>query len=600
MKKQVLPSINVPMSEKTGDVSFPWYMFFKKMSEKTGGAKVYVADTETGEPGTDAKVENIGTDEIARLKFTIPQGDIGPQGPQGIQGPQGERGDIGPYITNCITEIPQDIKLELADGVLTLKAGSKVYIPNGSGIFDTYIIPNDLTYTRSGVDTLFLFIRTDTYTIGISGLNSISSGSTDSLAGTQYHTWYDTANNLIKRYATDTNTPDRYDSLPIAIIKVGETQIESIDQVFNGFGYIGSTVFVLPGVKGLIPNGRNEDGTLKSNLVTSNKVLTNTYTGTNSNLYFGFVNNAVYFQSGASISYNAAANTTTWNAAIIAKTNATSGKITEFESKPTFHAVDYSDFEELDNSAVHKTGDETVAGTKTFTAPYLQVTNAAGTGGSGIKLSDSNGKGSSELVHYYTGGNYYTRLVSRNTTANKYAYIEIIAGDDGNMKFTNVNLTSMTAPTPSSASNDTNIATTAWVRDLFEALYPVGAIYVTSSNSTTCPLASIVKKSDGSNSTWSLVSSGKALWTGTGSNGNSTIAAGLPNITAGGILTSVAAKSGATTGVTKAVNGLDSGGYWNGGVGAGTFDASKSNSIYGNSTTVQPPAYVVNVWRRTE
>lgn len=34
-------------------------------------------------------------------------------------------------ITNCITEIPQDIKLELKDGTLTLKAGSKVYIPNG-------------------------------------------------------------------------------------------------------------------------------------------------------------------------------------------------------------------------------------------------------------------------------------------------------------------------------------------------------------------------------------------------------------------------------------------------------------------------------------
>ena len=29
--------------------------------------------------------------------------------------------------------------------------------------------------------------------------------------------------------------------------------------------------------------------------------------------------------------------------------------------------------------------------------------------------------------------------------------------------------------------------------------------------------------------TWTLVSSGKALWTGTGSNGNTTIAAGLPN-----------------------------------------------------------------------
>ena len=36
-----------------------------------------------------------------------------------------------PYTTNRILEIPQDIKLELNNGTLTLKAGSKVYVPNG-------------------------------------------------------------------------------------------------------------------------------------------------------------------------------------------------------------------------------------------------------------------------------------------------------------------------------------------------------------------------------------------------------------------------------------------------------------------------------------
>lgn len=33
-----------------------------------------------------------------------------------------------PYTTN---RIPQDIKLELNNGTLTLKAGSRVYVPNG-------------------------------------------------------------------------------------------------------------------------------------------------------------------------------------------------------------------------------------------------------------------------------------------------------------------------------------------------------------------------------------------------------------------------------------------------------------------------------------
>ncbi len=30
------------------------------------------------------------------------------------------------------------------------------------------------------------------------------------------------------------------------------------------------------------------------------------------------------------------------------------------------------------------------------------------------------------------------------------------------------------------------------------------------------------------------------------------------------------------------------------------FNASKSNSIYGKSTTVQPNCYVVNIWERIE
>ena len=51
---------------------------------------------------------------------------------------------------------------------------------------------------------------------------------------------------------------------PIAIAKVGTENWTSIEQVFNGFGYIGSTVFALPGVKYQFADGRNEDGTYKS------------------------------------------------------------------------------------------------------------------------------------------------------------------------------------------------------------------------------------------------------------------------------------------------------------------------------------------------
>lgn len=113
------------------------------------------------------------------------------------------------------------------------------------------------------------------------------------------------------------------------------------------------------------------------------------------------------------------------------------------------------------DTLVHKTGNETIGGTKTFTAQYLQVKTTAGAGGSGISIFDSNNKGSSNLEQYYTGGKYYTRLVSRNATADKYGYLQIVAGDDGSMDV-NMSVDSITAPTPAVSSNSTNVATTAW------------------------------------------------------------------------------------------------------------------------------------------
>lgn len=127
------------------------------------------------------------------------------------------------------------------------------------------------------------------------------------------------------------------------------------------------------------------------------------------------------------------------------------------------------------------------------------------------------------------------------------------------------------------------------VNDL-ETMYPVGSVYI--GTQSTCPMASLIE-----GSMWQLVSSDRALWTGNGSNGNSTIEAGLPNITG-----NITATRGTGTGAFATGNKVDNGQPWDGdGLGATNvwFDASRSSSVYGKSSTVQPPAYVVNVWRRT-
>ena len=137
----------------------------------------------------------------------------------------------------------------------------------------------------------------------------------------------------------------------------------------------------------------------------------------------------------------------------------------------------------------------------------------------------------------------------------------------------------------------TNAQSGTAVAGLLEAIYPVGSVYI--GTQSTCPMSTVM-----SGTTWTLVSSGKALWTGDGTNGNTTINAGLPNITGetDNIFKNSSSSTGAfrSTATDKVKSTAGNSNSYN-----LTFDASLSNSIYGNSTTVQPPAYVVNVWRRT-
>ena len=175
------------------------------------------------------------------------------------------------YTTNRILEIPQDIKLELNDGTLTLKAGSKLRRLTG----EEYIVKNDFSLNTSyyGFNQTCLIIPSPDNDLPNTGLETPNidicvSGTTipTSTAG-QYCLFFKT--DTKEYYWTSDNgvTWERRayaEFFPIAIAKVGTENWTSIEQVFNGFGYIGSTVFALPGVKYQFADGRNEDGTYKS------------------------------------------------------------------------------------------------------------------------------------------------------------------------------------------------------------------------------------------------------------------------------------------------------------------------------------------------
>ena len=123
-------------------------------------------------------------------------------------------------------------------------------------------------------------------------------GSTDGVPTTNnYNRAYDYTNNLMY-YRTSTGwiMANTY-SLPIALITSTNGYITSIDQVFDDFGFIGSTLYGLPGIKGLNPNGFDNGAYANRERILGNVAI---YTNTNtvSEAAFGFDGTKVARWSG--------------------------------------------------------------------------------------------------------------------------------------------------------------------------------------------------------------------------------------------------------------------------------------------------------------
>ena len=128
------------------------------------------------------------------------------------------------------------------------------------------------------------------------------------------------------------------------------------------------------------------------------------------------------------------------------------------------------------------------------------------------------------------------------------------------------------------------------------AAYPVGSIY--QSTGSTSPAALF-------GGTWEQIASERVLMGASSSHkAGTTVNAGLPNITGtanGGVLSMVTPSSDGAFGGkyydTSSRHGGGDRGDWFSTYNR-TFDASKSNPIYGASNTVQPAAYYVYIWHR--
>ena len=138
--------------------------------------------------------------------------------------------------------------------------------------------------------------------------------------------------------------------------------------------------------------------------------------------------------------------------------------------------------------------------------------------------------------------------------------------------------------------------------NLIDTFYPIGSVYISADKSKTKADFPFMQYG-----TWEEVPANLCLQTGAIGEAGTQRSAGLPNITGHaefGYTNSLTAMPIIfTEGALSSTNSGRKGGFFSGDGGYQntqlSFNASESNSIYGSSNTVQPPAYMVRAWVRT-
>lgn len=364
-------------------------------------------------------------------------------------------------ITNSVVKLPQDINFEInSSGDLLLKTGSKFYVPNGSGTFDpvTMIVDAVLTQSWNTAEEVMVFYVRTSGTLTLRRAADCSSGATDSISG-RFHFWYDTTNNLVRAVESDGTFRNETMSFPLALIKmVGDNtaHVSAVNKIFNGFGYIGATLYVVPGVRVLIPNGKNSDGSLKNISYQTSSVLTRTNTDVSSGekeYLLLNLNNALHQANSWDISktrpmfaenrnqywynpqtnrifrYRSSSDNGFVNDRIVIGWFLLSGvNITDFDSKEVFNAVSLDDGEYMAHQAMPSDryiGLTLGASGATYTAPadgYIVL----------IKEATSVG----QYVEMWSGGSISTQAQASANGQYLYNYIPVSKGASYGVNYT--------------------------------------------------------------------------------------------------------------------------------------------------------------------
>ena len=266
-------------------------------------------------------------------------------------------------ITNCLTEIPQDIKVEIGTGAnagkIIVKAGTKKTVPSGTGVFMQEAIPDDIIgETGSGTGDFFVFINRENVGLVTPPASLLWSGSAVPTTFTGgYAMWYNTDANDIKFTSDSGSTWKSGYSFPVAIVHRENGVYTYVVETLNGFGCIGNKLFALPGVKGRIPYYWNPNGTYKSISFETTEVLIladdlEVANKTNEGIRLSgseITKGNLYYNRDLNINTPSSSEPETFRGFINVGMFSTDAdkKITSFKiSKTPFRAVDYNEFDE--------------------------------------------------------------------------------------------------------------------------------------------------------------------------------------------------------------------------------------------------------------
>lgn len=255
--------------------------------------------------------------------------------------------------TNCILEIPQNIKLEISGDTFTIKSGSTIVLVGET--YTTYTLTSDTIVDYSTIlpavsDGLYYIFANSNGTVTRSGWIRI----TNCFSGTPLPNASDYPNSSVffetsekkKWYNNNGTWVNLGGSYPLGLFEVKNHQLSFAkdsngnDMIFNGFGFIGQTKYILPDVKILLSAGKYNDGTNRNITYINNSLQLSTSGGTYIRRIFiregalQITTNAFYYDNSTNLWYDQSDNPINGGCTYIGDCDTLNGIVTNFTINP--------------------------------------------------------------------------------------------------------------------------------------------------------------------------------------------------------------------------------------------------------------------------